>query len=111
MDSSEKLVASVGIDQVIRIWDRKTGVNIAEFKDPPTGVRLALNTDGTILACDQSVGFTLYEVPSGKVLAAERKRSPTACLAFSPDGRLLAVGDDTGTIKLWSVPAAWRKKK
>lgn len=83
---------------------------------------LAFSPDGNILACSYNRspaqippgnggGFLIYEVSSGKVL--EEIDVPIggfSILTFSPDGKLLATDGSGSNIRLWTVPAAWRKK-
>ena len=53
-----------------------------------------------------------YEVSSGKVFADFMEYTgqiPSA--TSSPDGRLLATVGNDSTIKVWTIPAEWRKKE
>jgi serine/threonine protein kinase/WD40 repeat protein len=83
-----------------RIWDARSGkpVHDLPLKDStiagfsPDGLWLATNTSGA--------GFRLWEVGSWR----EQLRLPDAAFAFSPDKRLLAVGDILGVIRLLELP-------
>lgn len=55
------------------------------------------------VGCGQAL---LYELPVGKpprVLVEKNRRSKIGCLAFSPDGKTLAAGLDSGAVKLWDL--------
>ena len=123
MDREGTLLASASREhsQAIGLWDRNNGELTATFRIPP-GVLvrcLAFSPDRQILAVaynrhgvgpEKSLpdGFRIYEVPGGKVLAEEEEHGVRS-IAFSPDGRLMATGGSR--LNLWTVPAAWRKKK
>lgn len=122
LDRDETIVASAG-DQTVRIWDRKTGKSKAIFETPAAMMGpLAFSPDDKILACGFIRGFgvnasmdgnglLIYEVSSGKVLEQiETNRCGICTMAFSPDGKLLATAGTDSLIRLWTVPAAWRKK-
>jgi WD40 repeat protein len=70
---------------------------------------LALRNDGTILALgDRTQTVTLVNTSNQTVLdqikpASGEAEVPRLALAFSTDGRELAVGSDHGTVSLWSI--------
>ena len=53
---------------------------------------------------------TIWDEKSGEAVHTLRHDRGVWALAFSPDGRLLAAGEDAGTVRLWNV-ADWRKLK
>jgi WD40 repeat protein len=127
LNREETILATTGDDQTVtgndravRFWDRATGKMTDSFKYPLARIDwLVLSPDGKLLAAtcfndvtrgdsDFKHGFWLFEVPSGKILASEQTTGAT--LAFSSDGRLLA-SEYGRKIRLWSIPAAWRKDK
>lgn len=121
MDREETLLASAhSTAQNIGLWDRSNGELIAAFPIPPTHLSslvfspdrqilaVAYRKGGTLATRTLPDGFRIYEVPSGKVLA-EEEESGVRAIAFSPDGRRMATGGSR--LNLWTVPAAWRKKK
>lgn len=111
-----KLVASVADDMVCRIWDAETGVNHHELRGheantphhfPSMLYACAFSPDGQFLATGDKVGHVVvWEVATGRPAATleapalytwdpkQRRHSigGIRSLAFSPDGRLLAVG-------------------
>jgi WD40 repeat protein len=66
---------------------------------------LAWSPDASILArTDSSTTLTLYEVSTGRTLAAlSNKRGRNTAIAFAPDGLTCAVGMFSGGMRLWDV--------
>jgi len=75
----------------------------------PDGLtRLALRPDGALLAIGDRTGtVTLLDTARlsilGRIPPGEDAQGPQAALAFSPDGRRLAVYSPQGQILIWSV--------
>lgn len=110
------LVASVADDMVCKLWDAKAGKLARELrghkeKTPNDFTSMlyavAFSSDGKLLATGDKVGHVVvWDVQSGKQIAAceapvmytwdkvQRNHSigGVRSLAFSPDGKLLAVG-------------------
>jgi WD40 repeat protein len=123
----QSLVQARG-DGTIKIWDVLTGNEERCLADPPkkSGVtyRLttaALSSDGKLLAVatyssaeefENRHRITLWDLAPGRPLGTVTGSDSCHALAFSPDGRWLAVGDmeygggkATGKIRLWPTSA------
>jgi WD40 repeat protein len=48
----------------------------------------------------------VWDVETGKELAALPCPGRVAMVAFSPDGKSLAAGSEDGSVRIWVVPAA-----
>lgn len=103
-------------DGSARLWDLRTGK-----QRPLLDVRygwvtcVALARTGGLAASTGTYLNTirLWDTASCKQLLALELESKGWTVAFSPDSKLLAVGDGAGTIRIWSVPKllAQRSKK
>ncbi|MDH6140356.1 serine/threonine protein kinase [Kitasatospora sp. GP30] len=76
------LLASVGEDGAVRLW------NTATWKSAKTFAHQAVNP---------------WSKPLDQVIAFNSRFTAALSLAFSPDGAVLAVGNGDGTISLWNI--------
>jgi WD40 repeat protein len=111
--------------------DEKTGRNVKLWRMPDSGLvavlpdsagnrPLAFSPDGSLLAIGTDymssaspLGVQLWAMPSRKVVGALASPEPVAAgyvtaIAFSPEGKLVASADDSGTI--WISSVADRKR-
>jgi WD40 repeat protein len=108
-----KLLATVGKDNIIKLWDPKTRKTLGP---PLTGAAsdiftLAFSPDGQTLASGGSEQVILWDLktrqPQGPPLSGQE--GPAYSLGFSPDGSLLAAGSHQVT--LWDMqtkkPLSW----
>jgi WD40 repeat protein len=98
--------AAIGQDGTLRLWDRNTGKLLRELRrEAPSGqpMRLAFASDGRSAALLDNV-IRIREVASG----VDRLRVPPVpgqqfALAYSPNARFLACGQDDGRILVYSA--------
>src|SRR5262249_7545501 len=102
----------------LKLWNVEKRVLVRELKlvenparEPLTVTNrptLALAADGSLAPStrmpDGKPTLVVWEAASGKQV--KRLDKDATAIAFSPDGRLLAAGDATGTIALWNLKQA-----
>jgi WD40 repeat protein len=117
MSPDGKTLAGAGDGRTVQLWDVASGKPGAKLAGHTDWVQaLAFNPDGTTLASGGFDGTVrLWDVASGKKsldvaahAAAQPKQPPPAdnavlALAFSPDGKTLAVGGTDTLIHLFNV--------
>ena len=105
-----KTLASCGWDNSVRLWD------VSRLSEGPpfqpvvlshSSVRyaVAFSADGTLLAAAGEKSLTIWTCESGRYTSLLVEECETSrCLAFSADGRTLALGTDDGSVRLRDMP-------
>ena len=105
------LLAVVGLEGVISLWDPATGKLARELRGPHKHTyAVAWSPDGKTLATSEyhdkgEVGYVrLWDVAAGNGrLAVGDTRGLVHRLAYTPDGKTLVSGDNCGVIRLWDA--------
>jgi WD40 repeat protein len=108
------MLSSLGFDGSVLIWDMATRTRSAFI---PRGIGpahfIAFSPDNRVLAganvnavvslydLDRDLARTLDDIPAATVAAT--------CVAFSADGKTLAVGQEDGKITLWNVATGHKR--
>jgi WD40 repeat protein len=85
---------------VLRHWDLSGGRQLAWRRLGDLATLWQFNDDARLLAGAGS-DLTLWDVASGELRVVLPQPSWVTALAFSPDGSLLATGDDDGTVHIY----------
>ena len=100
-------VLSVGLDRRLIWWDAKEGVPLREVQTEGRPLQVAVSPDERWVAVvDDDRWLRLYDAVTGEMAhqygghperTMKAHLSSVYCAAFSPDGRLIATADRTGT--------------
>jgi serine/threonine-protein kinase len=82
-------------------WHTGTWRRFAEVPAPFA----ALSPDGKIMASISGGSVKLWDVSTGKAIGtqANPKAARASSVVFSPDGKMLAVGTENGTVYVWKT--------
>jgi len=102
-----RTLASGGDDRMVKLWDisgrwrEKPKISHGEWM-----YAVAISPDAKLMACLSQVRISLWNPATEELLAEDRTPQQNAfCVVFSPDSKVIAVDDDSDTIRLLKVPA------
>jgi WD40 repeat protein len=99
-----KRIASASLDRTIKLWDVKTGAELATLQRQ--GTRVVFSPDGKRIAaggCERA--FKIWDAETGaEVLTLSGHEGLVGPVAFSQDGKIIASGGSGDkTIKVWNA--------
>ena len=111
-----RILASAGEDQKVTLWDVATGRELANnLVGHTAGIpvrRLLARRPGPGLGEPRRHGDRLGRRRPGQALAPPQLKANAGAVwavAYSPDGKTIASGNDDGTVKLWD-PTTGRER-
>jgi WD40 repeat protein/serine/threonine protein kinase len=104
--TDSKLLVSGGADAMVRFWSAADGKELEALPVHQGPLRcLVFAAKGAILAASDGKSVKLWDVTYRKPIADLGPPSAgVRTLAFSPDGKTLAVAASNGVVYLWDVP-------
>lgn len=102
-----QLLASGGDDYACKLWDILLERRVATFEHIVNRSRSQIKAvdfshDGQMLAT-AGVDVKLWDIHARKEIATFEHGRWVLAVAFSPDGRFLATGDEIGQVKVWDI--------
>ncbi len=102
-----KFLVSTGSDKAVRVWNAETGKVEASVKLSSQGVWAGLspdqNTVGIVESDLKHAVARLWGWQSNGTAVLLPSSAGSHCLAFSPDGRRLVGGLQTGALRSWDI--------
>jgi len=101
-------LASSGADNTLRIWDTRSGSQIAINQGLSDRLEVTFSKDGSTLAAGSSDGTVrTFDAHTGKQLlvikASDLAGTKVSSVAYSIDGTQLAAGGTDGLIRVWDA--------
>lgn len=117
-----RTMATGSHDQSIKIWDAETGrelYTLGRHADPvrnvafsPGGMRLASSSSPkSRFSPNRDPDVRVWDLKARRVVCTLPHEFGAVGLAFSPDGKVLATGDETGNIRLWDALSGVQRKR
>jgi len=96
-------IASGSLDKTVRLWDLINGTEVAQLKHGDWVSSVAYQGDSHQLASGCKYSVYLWDLRNFEQVGELRGPSqPINCITYREDGLQLAVGDQSGTIFVWS---------
>jgi WD40 repeat protein len=98
--------ATCGLDKTVRLWNVMSAHDGAldapvVLPDDAVSYSVAFSPDGSLIGTVGAKALTIWKNTAGKYeLLSQARTARSSCLAFSPDGKTIAVGSDDGGVTL-----------
>jgi WD40 repeat protein len=104
--TDEKLFATASSDGTARLWELRSGRIVQTFEGHTSGVNAGVFMPGgkRIATAGADNTVRVWDRETGEELLLLQHTSRLWSLACSPDGTLLAAGDEDKKIRLWRAP-------
>ena len=107
------MLASVGRDRAIRLWDFKKGIKIRDLAPEVTraaGGAIAISPDGKHLAAPSDEGMLLWRLSDGRLVRRLKSGGYEGRKAvFSRNSKLLAAACGRGGLVVWNIESGARR--
>ncbi|GAA0436606.1 hypothetical protein Acor_82850 [Acrocarpospora corrugata] len=117
-----RTLATQGADDMVRFWDTQKRETLGRplkvaannpMKSECYEDGMAFSSEGDLLATTDGRGATIWEVETRRRVMSPFKEHQGSVdgVDFSPDGAMLAVGNDDNSVRLWDVASGRRVGK
>lgn len=109
ISSDGQFLASAGRDRTLRVWDLNTGSNRILEQDRQYIHGLSFSPDARVLAAGgQNRTLVFWNVATGELMrSAAAQAAEISCVAYSPDGKLVACGEFVNLYSANSMIRLW----
>lgn len=108
---NSETIATAQVDIGIKLYELNTGKEISAIENSYVTIyNLAFSPNGEFLAASTPFGSKIWNVRTGELSLNLKQSEIVRCVAFSPDGQIVASGGHDNNIKLWDVRTGEVKK-
>ena len=101
-----QIAATADADGAVRLWRPDTGKQVRRLRPPgpPAPANsVAFSRDGSQLAAAVGPRAVVWNLRTGSKPLVRSYATDLLAVAFSPDGRVVATGDDLGGARVWNL--------